>query len=347
MNTIVEGNLLGSGVHFSAYPNVPPSYCDFFNDQGPNFSGEGIPPNLGQIVTVNANGDSCDNLYNIFRNPRYQTNIGDSAFRLRSNSPCIDAGDPTFPLNLDGTIADIGAYYHHYGPGMFTLSITPHSQNIIIPSTGGSFVFDAHIMNTTARTLFFDAWSEVIDNYGRTVSPVLLRRNLSINTASTIIREVTQYVPGSAPWGNYRYRVNIGIYPDSTVDADSLSFLKWPGLDAIGKGGGWNTHGWTVFGWDENTDAASIQHSSFGILHSYPNPFNASTALSFKMQAASNVKLAVYDVSGREVSVLVEGYHNAGTHRTVWDASTVSSGVYFAKLTAPGSTQTQKLLLVK
>ncbi len=79
----------------------------------------------------------------------------------------------------------------------------------------------------------------------------------------------------------------------------------------------------------------------------YPNPFNASTALSFKLQAASNIKLAIYDIAGRKVALLAEGYYPAGTHQAVWDASKVASGVYFARLEGGGLEKTRKLLLLR
>ncbi len=79
----------------------------------------------------------------------------------------------------------------------------------------------------------------------------------------------------------------------------------------------------------------------------YPNPFNTCAALSFKLQAASNVTLAVYDISGREAAVLAQGFYPAGTHQMVWDASEVASGVYFVQLSMKNIVLTRKLLLIK
>jgi len=80
---------------------------------------------------------------------------------------------------------------------------------------------------------------------------------------------------------------------------------------------------------------------------SYPNPFNATTNISYSLAEAGNVTLEVYDLSGRLVATLVEGQMEAGEHVVSWDASAVSSGVYFYKLTAGDYTKTKRMMLVK
>ncbi|MFH1010900.1 MAG: right-handed parallel beta-helix repeat-containing protein [bacterium] len=84
-------------------------YCDIFGNSGGAFGGS-VPTALGQLVMTNANGDSCDQYFNIFLDPMFvDTAVAD--FHLRAGSPCIDAGDPTMPLDPDSTVADIGAFY--------------------------------------------------------------------------------------------------------------------------------------------------------------------------------------------------------------------------------------------
>ncbi len=90
-----------------------------------------------------------------------------------------------------------------------------------------------------------------------------------------------------------------------------------------------------------------IPHPSSFSLSSYPNPFNPSTTLSFSLPQPQDVRLAVYDVTGREVRVVTEGRYEAGDHRTVFDGSELPSGIYFAHLSAGSRSMTQKLLLLK
>ncbi|NQS98452.1 MAG: T9SS type A sorting domain-containing protein, partial [candidate division Zixibacteria bacterium] len=71
------------------------------------------------------------------------------------------------------------------------------------------------------------------------------------------------------------------------------------------------------------------------------------TAISYQLQAASYVELVIYDVMGREVAKLIDDYRPAGVYEAVFNASNLSGGVYFARLTAGNYQQTQKLLLIK
>ena len=114
VNAIIEGNTGNGGIYFNNSPDASITYGDFYDNEGGSFTGS-PPTYLGQIVTVNANGDSCDAYYNIFEDPLFYSTTGDSAFYLTANSPCIDAGDPASPLDPDSTIADIGAFYFHQG----------------------------------------------------------------------------------------------------------------------------------------------------------------------------------------------------------------------------------------
>jgi hypothetical protein len=78
-----------------------------------------------------------------------------------------------------------------------------------------------------------------------------------------------------------------------------------------------------------------------------PNPFNASTVTSYKLQVASYVSLKVYNTAGKLVTTLVDGWMNAGEHQTTFDGSKLASGVYLARLEAGEFTQVQKVVLLK
>jgi hypothetical protein len=78
-----------------------------------------------------------------------------------------------------------------------------------------------------------------------------------------------------------------------------------------------------------------------------PNPFNEKTVISFEMQVASWVELAIYDITGRGVQSLVSGHWSLGKHSVVWDAKGMPSGVYFVRLKAGDFSQVQKMVLMK
>ena len=82
-------------------------------------------------------------------------------------------------------------------------------------------------------------------------------------------------------------------------------------------------------------------------LNAYPNPFNPITFLTFSLSKSDYVYLVIYDITGRKVTSLLDGWRPAGDYRQLWNASSSSSGIYFAHLTAGHHRVTQKLLLIK
>ncbi len=79
----------------------------------------------------------------------------------------------------------------------------------------------------------------------------------------------------------------------------------------------------------------------------YPNPFNATTRLTYRLDRAGQVSLKVFDVLGREVAVLSSGMQTAGEHTISWDANGLASGVYFVVLQSGDVRQMQKMVLLK
>jgi hypothetical protein len=82
-------------------------------------------------------------------------------------------------------------------------------------------------------------------------------------------------------------------------------------------------------------------------LEAYPNPFNPSTSISYKLNKAGRVSLNIVDISGRIVDRLVDTYQSSGEHHLLWDASRFSSGIYLVTLTAETKRATVKLALMK
>jgi hypothetical protein len=91
----------------------------------------------------------------------------------------------------------------------------------------------------------------------------------------------------------------------------------------------------------------------YDLHQNYPNPFNPTTAITYQLMANSNITLKIYDVLGREVTTLADGIKEAGYYIATFDASGLSSGIYFARLTATPANgekpfvQVRKLMLMK
>ena len=85
----------------------------------------------------------------------------------------------------------------------------------------------------------------------------------------------------------------------------------------------------------------------YALSQNYPNPFNPTTMIEFDLPRRSNVSIVVFDVLGRQVERLVHDVRDAGRHSISFDASQVSSGVYFYRLVADGLVQTKKMIVQK
>lgn len=94
----------------------------------------------------------------------------------------------------------------------------------------------------------------------------------------------------------------------------------------------------------EKTDVIA---KSYSLEQNYPNPFNPSTVIRFSVPERSNVTLKVYDVLGKEVQTLLNGEMASGKYEVKFDASKLTSGVYFYTIQAGSFSQSKKMMLVK
>jgi hypothetical protein len=85
----------------------------------------------------------------------------------------------------------------------------------------------------------------------------------------------------------------------------------------------------------------------YALHQNYPNPFNPTTTIAFDLPLSDQVRLAIYDLLGREVAMLVDGKLPAGEHAVIFDAATLPSGLYIYRLTTADFTQSRKLVLLR
>jgi hypothetical protein len=85
----------------------------------------------------------------------------------------------------------------------------------------------------------------------------------------------------------------------------------------------------------------------FELAQNYPNPFNPTTTIQFSIPETSFIELSVFDILGRKVAKLVEGKFEVGTHKVTFDATNLSSGIYFYKLKSEKFSAVKKMILMK
>ena len=104
---------------------------------------------------------------------------------------------------------------------------------------------------------------------------------------------------------------------------------------------------WTDGGWGVAQLGTTPTPTEFGLTQVYPNPFNSVLRINFTLAQESEMRLAVYDLTGRMVAELASGRMAAGSYRSVWHAGDVPSGIYMVKLATVGEDHTAKVLLLK
>ncbi len=113
------------------------------------------------------------------------------------------------------------------------------------------------------------------------------------------------------------------------------------------------TFGWARFNPDSTTTGVKETRinknvpKSFALSQNYPNPFNPTTKIQFSITKPSNVRLAIYNILGQEVSVLVNKFKSTGTYEVNFDASSLASGIYIYRLQADNQVVTKKMTLLK
>ena len=107
-----------------------------------------------------------------------------------------------------------------------------------------------------------------------------------------------------------------------------------------------------IVGVEEDISSSPL---SFILNQNYPNPFNPVTTINYALPSTSKVLLIIYNLRGEEIARLVDGIQQAGLHQITWDASGVSSGIYFYRIQVSSTSvrqagdfiQTRKMLLLK
>jgi hypothetical protein len=146
--------------------------------------------------------------------------------------------------------------------------------------------------------------------------------------------------------------VTISSHPPVTPTYYSPSIVEiLPSTDAgvfwVGYEGSSKKLYWDRYNLVTNVGNSNSVPSSYKLSQNYPNPFNPSTKIGFEIPKDGFVSLKIYDILGREVSNLVSRVMKAGTYEINFNASRLSSGVYFYSLDANGFKDTKKMVLQK
>ena len=217
-------------------------------------------------------------------------------YHLTEDSPCIDAGDPSSPLDPDGTITDMGAWF-------YPQFIPPEAD----------FEADVILGEAPLEVQFSDL---TVPNYNPIIS-----WHWDFNNDGAIDSNEQNPV--------YIYE-EMGIYTISLTVSDGYlddTEIKDDYIEVTGAGVELNIAPLDTF-----------------LYKNYPNPFNPLTIIKFDIKEFEIGILKIFNIKGQ----LIESHQfETGEHNFQWDASSMSSGVYFYQLQTESTTVNKKMLLLK
>ena len=220
------------------------------------------------------------------------------------------------------------------------IEMIPDNPPVVVPR-GGGFGFSGILRSNSEEPQVTDVWTMAIGPEKEAYGPFKEFHDLQLAPYETRSGHFDQRVPNLAPLGFYDYIAYCGEYPSTVIDS---SFFE---LEVIaGPSTGAGEAGWVLTGSFSGEDLVDLP-SEFALLSNYPNPFNAQTVIEYQLPVTSSVKLEIFNVLGNKVATLADGEQEAGYTSVTWDASEVSSGLYFYKLTAGDFTETRRMMLVK
>ena len=219
-----------------------------------------------------------------------------------------------------------------------SIEIVPDDPPVTVPQ-GGSFGYTGTLTNNTEDPQTTDIWVMAVGPTKEVYGPFKEFYDFPLDPGQTRSAHFNQRVPNLAPLGFYNYIAYCGDYPSTVMDS---SYFQ---VEVIAGPAGGAT-GWVLTGSFLEGDWADIP-SEFALSGNYPNPFNASTVISYELPTDTHVKLEVYNLSGQKVATLVDSKQQSGYRSLTWDASEVSSGVYLYKLTAGDYTEIKTMTLLR
>ncbi len=158
----------------------------------------------------------------------------------------------------------------------------------------------------------------------------------SIRSGNTVYRSTD----GAATWTNAHIQTGATFYDIAVVNGANGCRTGW----AVGVAGALAKMTGSAVG---ISGYNSEVPSSYNLKQNYPNPFNPSTNIEFALPQSGNISLKVYDLSGKEVANLVDGFKSAGSYIVSFNASNLPSGAYFYRLTTANFSETKRMMLVK
>ncbi|MBO6522242.1 MAG: CotH kinase family protein [Balneolaceae bacterium] len=278
----------------------------------------------------------------------YQIELTDTALTIEARYQEVDDILVINEINYNSSDdSDTGDWIELYNPGETTINLEgwvfrdQSDDNTFAFPAGTSIASEAYLVVVNDAAAFTERYSQVTNvigefEFGLGGSSDEVR----IYNSNDRLVDFVRY-QDEAPWP---------IEPDG--EGFTLELLDTESDNELGESWGASLSRGGTPGQVNQQILDSIEEikdspTDFSLSQNYPNPFNPSTNISFSIPQASKVELTVFNVLGQKVHTLVDGNLNAGSHFVTFDASGLTSGVYFYRLVSGNNVATQKMLLMK
>ncbi|RJP81227.1 MAG: T9SS C-terminal target domain-containing protein [Candidatus Zixiibacteriota bacterium] len=203
------------------------------------------------------------------------------------------------------------------------LVLLPLNPPIVVPPQGGAVGYRLMVSNNEPNPVNLAVWTRLTLPSGVTIGP-LDSLTITMNPYNVFNQLLSWPVPDSFPAGTYTLSGYAGSGSQLVYDQDNFTFVKGDSL-AVPPGG------------EDPLDLA------FRLEDPHPNPFNEAVRVQYTLPAPGPAGLELYDLSGRRVAVLAEGWQAAGFHALEFHPQGLASGIYFLRLRAGRHLATAKL----
>jgi Secretion system C-terminal sorting domain/FG-GAP-like repeat len=288
---------------------------------------------------------------------------GSWAKHVIGNDLGLAKGVDTADLDDDGDIDVVGASYSDdqlvswkqgsgTSPDPITVDIWPSPDPVFVQQNS-SFTMDIDIDFAGFHFGSYVLWVEIMLPDGEILSPTYYNEIFMFFGYTIHVNDTHQNVPPNAPVGEYHWTLYVGENDNHAINMGSFRFNVVPAAGAADAG---SINDWSMAGFDYTTPendgltdgVVSIQPVHEDLLGTaYPNPFNEMVTIPLQLSQQQNARVVIVNTLGQEVATLHSGDLSAGNHELSWNASQLSSGVYFVRAEIAGvDVQMQKLMLL-
>ena len=294
-------------------------------------------------LTVDDNGNSCVTGWSLgsgsssnydYATIKYHTN-GNSFWEARYNGPGNDTDHATsLAMDSDGNV---------YVTGWSSGSGTSIDYATIKYNVFGNQLWVARYNGPGSGSDY--AYSLDIDSNGN-----IYVTGESLGSGTSIDYATIKYNSSGQQQWEARYNwegqdIASSLAVDSNGNVCVTGYSYGNGTDyATIKYSGGNVDNWLPV---EATVLGQPLPQEYQLEQNYPNPFNPTTTIGYQLPTSGLVNLIVYDINGRKVITLIDGFREAGNHEITFDASNLPSGIYFYRIKSGDFIATEKMMLVK